>query len=355
MAILQSQQLSQANELGTLTPCVKTAGPQAKAIPLKAFGLFAKLPQVLIFQVAQFLFGNNRDIKDITKTFAKLPFPLQISLLYGNNQLVSRILRASESQFALLDKFLQNAILMIRNTLTVLDLHDSTLSPTALKRIFKIFPNISSLNVPRCSISNKGFEVLSCHTRLTLLNLTGSTNLTRNGLQFLPRLKNLRYLSLSFCTGLQNEDLKFLSTLTQLQKLDLSFTPIKGNGGLTHISALPRLKYLDITCCQIDDAAVPYLSLFTKLKRLNCSWTAISSDGFDRLTLSDSLNALNLEGTNVSDKTVLKISSRQILDVLNIQACQKLTEISLKHLKTQEHLVHFRVDFCSLIPIPLRI
>jgi Leucine-rich repeat (LRR) protein len=90
-------------------------------------------------------------------------------------------------------------------------------------------------------------EIAGCEA-VTELNLSENRSVSNDGLAYLKKLPQLTSLNLSSC-GLSNEGLSFLAGLTLLERLDLSYCNRITDVGLKFLWVLRNLVYLNLQGC----------------------------------------------------------------------------------------------------------
>lgn len=133
-------------------------------------------------------------------------------------------------------------------------------------------------------------------TRLTLLNVTGSSIAK---LKPLERLKGLKELLLMNCPNIADDSLQPLRSLAALTRLDLSNTGVTGTG----LAGLTGLKELEMwSCKRVNAAGAAVLASLTSLHALDLTNTLLRQPAaLLMLTALTGLQKLALSGHIIKD------------------------------------------------------
>jgi hypothetical protein len=101
-------------------------------------------------------------------------------------------------------------------------------------------------------------ERVSRLEHLTTLNVSGSRELTDEGVRYLARLPHLRNLNLSGC-AVSDRGLGFLTRLPALETLNLAWTSVT-DAGMAPLAACERLATVDLTGTASGDEAIRMLA-----------------------------------------------------------------------------------------------
>ncbi len=111
--------------------------------------------------------------------------------------------------------------------------------------------NLRHLKLNYCiSITDGALQGISGLTALETLELEGCEHLTGEGLVALRRMPQLTSLNLSRCTRVQS-GLVSLSGLTRLRCLTLGWCILLADGQLTHLSGLTNLTSLNLSSTKV--------------------------------------------------------------------------------------------------------
>lgn len=128
---------------------------------------------------------------------------------------------------------------------------------------------------------NRTMNAMRCYvvavTELETLLLSGSSQVSDEGLRHLSELSNLTILRLG---GTRVGDgLRYLSELSNLEVLDLGSTQVR-NEHIRHLSGLTGLQELDLGGTLVTDKCLKDLAgLSGRLLKLDINTTAISKEG----------------------------------------------------------------------------
>ncbi len=170
--------------------------------------------------------------------------------------------------------------------------------------ILKEFPQLRSLNLLLCGVTDEGLENIEGLTQLQQLVLRG-TQVTDAGLVHLKGLTLLHTLDIY---GLKVTDagLEHLKGLTQLQMLVISDKEVT-DAGLEHLKGFTKLKYLGLYNTQVTDSGLEKLQGFTELQWLFLCNTEVTDTGLKHLEVLTKLVAIDFGNTGVTDAGVEKL------------------------------------------------
>lgn len=132
---------------------------------------------------------------------------------------------------------------------------------------------------------------------LELLELTGQSGVTDEGLVHLAELRRLKSLRLGG-TGVSRRGLVHLRGMSSLKELGLDSLDLRG-ADLGTLPNLGGLESLDLNHTQVDDAALAPLKGAKALRTLYLSQTSITSAGLEHLRDLPALEHLCLGNTEV--------------------------------------------------------
>ena len=230
------------------------------------------------------------------------------------------------------------------------------------------FPELKSLFINFCIISNKSIEKIMKVENLKELEFARRRNITEDTLKLLQIPKNLDILIISdgnvmfeykhlgddlhlkelglHDMKINNETFTDIALLTNLKRLFITST---GNTAinLSFISNLILLEELELTNF-VTISGFSYLPKLVKLKRLDLS----GSDSFAEVQLSHtytlgSLTHLFLQECKwLTDDILSHISSLQRLKLLNISYCEYVTDTGVYQISKLESLEELILDGC---------
>jgi hypothetical protein len=237
---------------------------------------------------------------------------------------------------------------------SVNDLHPSHFDPASL---IKLFPNLSSLSLARCtgsSLLDSHISEVSKLTKLTYLSLRGCSRLTTKGLAPLSSLTALRYLDITGCKLLRCDSLSVISHFTQLERLDADKCEGLRDTGLQHLSALVSLKELSLSGC----IGVQGSGLEPAVANLGQNLSFLNLSGLQELEdchLVDSLAAVNNLDTLILDRCS-SVEARHLsnlssclsqIKTISLMECSRITNSSLEMLEVNlPNLQSLVLDYC---------
>ncbi|EPY86961.1 F-box/LRR-repeat protein 14 [Camelus ferus] len=198
------------------------------------------------------------------------------------------------------------------------------------------------------------------------LNLSGCYNLTDNGLghAFVQEIGSLRALNLSLCKQITDSSLgRIAQYLKGLEVLELGGCSNVTNTGLLLIAwGLQRLKSLNLRSCRhLSDVGIGHLAGMTRSAAEGCL-------GLEQLTLQDcqkltdlslkhisrglaGLRLLNLSFCGgISDAGLLHLSHMGSLRSLNLRSCDNISDTGIMHLAMGSlRLSGLDVSFCDKV------
>jgi hypothetical protein len=181
--------------------------------------------------------------------------------------------------------------------------------------ISSILKNLKKAHYLSCDqMTDLNLEILSTFGLLTSLDISGSKEITDEGITFLKHL-NLKHLNISNC-------------------------PLITDAALTQITNFNSLERLEISgCTGVTDEGIEILSLLSKLTYLDLSEdTNITSDGLQAHIPNNQLAYLDLSYSNISDADVNIIGQFSNLQILKLIGCKDITIEGLKDLKNHPKL-----------------
>ena len=105
--------------------------------------------------------------------------------------------------------------------------------------------------------------VISTHTELVRLDLSGAPALTDSAVAHVAKLPALRELNLSGCTSLSDAAVGHVGTLPTLRMLKLEALPKVSDAGAAHLERLRGLRWLSVAgCTGLKDAAAASISRY---------------------------------------------------------------------------------------------
>ncbi len=220
-------------------------------------------------------------------------------------------------------------------------------SQSNLQLVLKHCRNCESLDLINSNITDTGLKKLSQNlTHLTSLNLKNCQQITDQGLTHLKNLTSLQSLNLSGCKKITDQGFAHLKNLNSLQSLDLRHTKLTDQG-LAHLKNLNSLQSLDLCSCDITDQGLAHLKDLTSLQSLNLSFCDITDQGLAHLKDLTSLQSLNLSFCNITNQGLAHLKNLNSLQSLDLRQT-KLTDQGLAHLKDLTSLQSLNLSFCNI-------
>jgi hypothetical protein len=185
------------------------------------------------------------------------------------------------------------AILNLRNLIrldfNVICLGNTTINDILFDHAERSFMSLESLNVGNSSITDISLVSISKLVNLRKLDLT-NTDISDDGLSYLPSLSKLTDLWLSWCRNVTDKGCQHLSKLTSLKSLimfDCRITDI----GFQLITRLKNLQYLGIACISgITDVGFAFIAELKHLRRLDMLVTNVTNKSLE--VIGDNLRFL---------------------------------------------------------------
>jgi Leucine-rich repeat (LRR) protein len=190
---------------------------------------------------------------------------------------------------------------------------------------------LTSLNLTRSAVGDRGLENLKSMTTLNVLMLDG-TQVTDHGLKALEKLTGLKTLTLGE-QHISDAGLDHLKNLTNLNSFRLSSDQITDKG-LVYFRSLKRLTSLVIGGPKITDAGLENLRDLVALRFLGVASPQITNKGLENLKGLTNLNELVLSGCpNITDAGLEIVEHLPKLRSLYLQDCTGVTDNGLGYLK----------------------
>jgi hypothetical protein len=157
----------------------------------------------------------------------------------------------------------------------------------AMLPLLKGLPNLESLGLDHCRISDDGLKVLSEFTGLKSLGLDNGAlsdyvgAMSAGELARLKALGNLDTLKLTFFKFDAN-DSALLGQFATLKHLNLATSRVDATA-LGELAKLSALETLNMSSMRLNDTAIPYLTPLKNLKQLTLNYNKFSPDGLEAL------------------------------------------------------------------------
>ncbi len=146
---------------------------------------------------------------------------------------------------------------------------------------FRNMKNLRDLDISRTMITGKSFALLSCFTRLAILN-AAHNDLHNSSMVDLEALKAVEILRLGSC-GLDDRALAHVGRLTKLRSLHLEANAKITDTGIAHLINLKDLHYLDLTGTKVTGACTAHLKRLTSLTELHISFAKFKGQEVESL------------------------------------------------------------------------
>ncbi|KAK3535092.1 hypothetical protein QTP70_003927 [Hemibagrus guttatus] len=232
-----------------------------------------------------------------------------------------------------------------------------------------LFPSLQSRGIKKVqilSLRRSLSYVIQGMPNIESLNLSGCYNLTDNGLghAFVQDIPCLRILNLSLCKQITDSSLgRIAQYLKNLEFLELGGCSNITNTGLLLIAwGLHRLKSLNLRSCRhVSDVGIGHLAGMTRSAAEGCL-------GLEHLTLQDcqkltdlslkhiskglsKLKVLNLSFCGgISDAGMIHLSHMTQLWTLNLRSCDNISDTGIMHLSMGSlRLFGLDVSFCDKV------
>jgi len=213
-------------------------------------------------------------------------------------------------------------------------LSDTSFSDAQIQALEKIKPQLTSLDLRGCALSNKATATIARFTALRALRFSGKngkTTIDDSGLKALAACKSLKVLALDDL-WIGSEGLESLSGLADLEELYLAGTVVD-DSSMTLVTKYPKLKKLRLASTQVSDDGLAALSARTTLEELDLSSNSlITNAGLVHLAKLTGLKKLNLWKVQISDAGIQLLAPLNRLEWLNLDQTM-LTDAGLPVLK----------------------
>ena len=201
---------------------------------------------------------------------------------------------------------------------------------------------------------------------LTSLDLTGCSEITRNGLtHFSLEPHRIKCLVLDDCARISNQFFSHIVHFSRLEQLNLRGCFRISDDGIAALRVLKHLRHLDISLCAtaqaaklsqqwesptITDAALHTLSRMTQLETLQLEGcTTITDEGLLHLATLRHLTRLNLAKTHVTEHGLKILRCLPELASLNISGCQIPEAEMFQQLKHANKLKSLNVSHSLMV------
>ena len=170
--------------------------------------------------------------------------------------------------------------------------------------------------------------------KLTILDLTGNTSFSADGLVALPAASSIVDLYLDGMRGLNEEGMAKIATkFTNLKLLDLSRTRVKPSA-MAPLDDFAGLESLILRGCRfIDDSAMENIAASSSIKTLDLGqiWK-LTDEAFVQIAKMESLTALTV-GANkkLTGSGFVHLRGHKSIEVLRLYEIPKLTPESIRH------------------------
>jgi hypothetical protein len=185
--------------------------------------------------------------------------------------------------------------------------------------------------------TDTGLKHISHLPSLTELNLSSNGLWAKDDLRHLSSLPSLRKLDLSF-TQVCDEAMSALAPIKTLQWLDISNSSNLNGDGLQYLSELPNLQYLNLNQNSgIESSAFVHLKNVTSLRELYCAAAERSWD--------------NAFVTNESLKSISGLFLLERLDLTVSGDSSEITDVGLEYLTNLRNLTYLNLTGMHLITL----
>ena len=193
-----------------------------------------------------------------------------------------------------------------------------------LRHLVEVAPNMKSLDLSECEVTDSGVACLSNLTRLKRLSLFYCA-ITNRGLRSIGKILSLETLNLD-SRDISDEGLRHLRGLSNLKHLDI-FSGRISDAGCGYICRIETLESLDLCGGGIGDLGCSLLACLTHLSSLNLSQNErIGNRGAAALAALSELKTLNLSHTRVTGSALRFFSGLRKLKSLSLYGCDGLRD-----------------------------
>jgi len=211
-------------------------------------------------------------------------------------------------------------------------------------------PNLTMLNLTKCShIKDVDLDFLA-NTKLRTLHLSGNRQITDEGVAHVARIATLEKLSLGK-TNITDRAMVDVAKLVKLRVLDLLDCDQITSGGFAQLSTLTNLVRLFGNLMPMTDEALRHLACLSKLEKLNLSFCAnVTDTGVSYIAAGmKSMTDLNLTGCDITDAAVLQLHLLPRLRTLRLRNCTEITDFSVASLVAIRTLKMLNVIGCPKV------
>ncbi|XP_065148009.1 F-box/LRR-repeat protein 14a [Paramisgurnus dabryanus] len=232
-----------------------------------------------------------------------------------------------------------------------------------------LFPSLQTRGIKKVqilSLRRSLSYVIQGMPNIESLNLSGCYNLTDNGLghAFVQDISSLRILNLSLCKQITDSSLgRIAQYLKNLELLDLGGCSNITNTGLLLIAwGLHKLKSLNLRSCRhVSDVGIGHLAGMTRSAAEGClSLEHLTLQDCQKLTdlslkhISKGLNKLKVLNLSfcggISDAGMIHLSHMTQLWTLNLRSCDNISDTGIMHLSMGSlRLYGLDVSFCDKV------
>jgi len=192
------------------------------------------------------------------------------------------------------------------------------------------FKNLKKLWLgPNVSITDSGMINVAELKGLEDLTLTWKPRMVLRGIAGFTKLRHLRLIISNDISREELASLKYLKSLKELEFWGSEFP----SGGLSFLPYLEKLEVLDLSYTNVTDADLRYLKGLVNLRDLNLSRTEITDAGLLYLEGLTNLERLDLSETAVTDSGLAPLSG-----------LKKLKSLSLTWAKVSQAITHSAED-----------
>jgi Leucine-rich repeat (LRR) protein len=210
---------------------------------------------------------------------------------------------------------------------------------------------LKDLELKWSHISNKGLQQIKDFHSLEYLYLP--TRIDNSTMIFVSQLKSLKGLYISGTGQVTNEGLAPLQDLPNLEEITIDGLNKINTRSLCYLSKIPSLKKLSIIGGKVTDEGLIYLRDFPQLKRLMLGNTEITDSGLQFFSNLQQLEDLDLYNTNVTDAGIshlIKLKSLRQLTLVKSPYSKKerITEKAAPYLAQIKTLEYLEVENITL-------
>ncbi len=178
-------------------------------------------------------------------------------------------------------------------------------------------PDLTHLYLNGSAITDQALAHATGLTKLEVVNLSGSPQLTDKVLFHLAQIKTLQQVVLN-SASVSDRGLTQLKTLTELENISLVGTQVTGSF-LSELKGLEKLTQVNLANTPVDDRALGLMKLLPKLQFIDLSKTRITDAGLSQLKDHPALKGVYCADTAISDAGLKWLQNIKTLETVRAQ------------------------------------